>query len=258
MKAVLSILFIALCISFQSSGQADSSVVYYAKGGKQTTKDSSIIYTVYTRKDSLWYGRCFFTKNNVLQSEGTYREKTLDTPIGKFDNFNEEGVHVTTNFYVDGKLQQSTYYFPGGKKKSYIAFSPDGYPEEQKGWDESGTILPGYIVMREAEFKGGLKGWKKYLEKNLDANVPGDAGAPDGTYSVSVIFLVDPQGNISEVSADTIPALCKPCAAEAVRVIRDGPNWEPAILNNEPVKYYQRQRVTFVLITEQKKRRGRN
>jgi hypothetical protein len=258
MKTVLLILLISFSYS-ELSAQADSTVIYYSKTGAEvTTKDSSIIFVVYSRKDSLWYGRCYYSKNNILQSEGNYKDKSLSKPIGKFDNYNEEGILVNTNFYLEGTLQHSTYFYPSGKKKSYIAFSPEGYPEEQKGWDESGTLIPGYIVMREAEFKGGLKAWKKYLEKSLKTDTPSEAGAPNGAYMASVSFSVDENGYISEVSADTIPVLCKACADEAIRVIKEGPNWEPAILNNAPVKYRQRQRITFVLIEERKKRRSRD
>ena len=100
---------------------------------------------------------------------------------------------------------------------------------------------------REAKFKGGLFGWKKYLEKNLNANIAADAGAPTGTYTVKVQFIVDKEGNVSRVKAIEIPAKCKPCAAEAVKVIANCPAWEPAIQYNQPVIYQAIQYLTFAV-----------
>ncbi len=79
--------------------------------------------------------------------------------------------------------------------------------------------------MKGAGFKGGPNGWKKYLEKHLNANVAADAGAPQGEYSVEVTFKVSPQGYVSNVRAKSVPAQCKPCGNEAVQVILNSPEW---------------------------------
>ncbi|MGN6616643.1 MAG: energy transducer TonB, partial [Ilyomonas sp.] len=127
--------------------------------------------------------------------------------------------------------------------------------QDEKGWDEDGKEIPHFIVERVARFKGGIEAWNKYLQKNLHSDVPVIAGAPAGTYEVTVQFLVNKEGYISEVKAMNIPPKCKPCAAEAVSVVMNGPSWEPAIQNNEPVVYRQRQIITFQVIEEKRKRR---
>src|SRR5690606_11459448 len=42
----------------------------------------------------------------------------------------------------------------------------------------------------EASFKGGESAWRKFLERNLNPNVPVDNGAPEGVYTVYVQFVV--------------------------------------------------------------------
>ena len=37
--------------------------------------------------------------------------------------------------------------------------------------------------------------------KNLNASAPVDGGAPEGTYTVVIQFVVDKEGNISDVKA---------------------------------------------------------
>ncbi|MCY7420317.1 MAG: energy transducer TonB [Chitinophagaceae bacterium] len=100
-------------------------------------------------------------------------------------------------------------------------------------------------VEKEAKFPGGLDGWKRYLERNLNANVAADDGAPIGNYSVKVQFIVDKTGNISNVQAIDKPKACPSCGPEAEKVIKRGPKWEPAVQNGRNVIYQAIQFITF-------------
>lgn len=105
-------------------------------------------------------------------------------------------------------------------------------------------------VEKEAKFPGGLEGWKKYLERNLDAQVAANDGASQGNYTVKVQFIVDKEGNISNVQAIEVPKPCPSCGPEAVKVIKKGPKWEPAVQNGRNVIYQAIQFVTFQVAEE--------
>jgi protein TonB len=105
-------------------------------------------------------------------------------------------------------------------------------------------------VEKEAKFPGGMEGWKRYLERNLDAQVASNDGAPTGNYTVKVQFIVDKQGNISNVQAIEVPKACPSCGPEAVKVIKKGPKWEPAVQNGRNVIYQAIQFVTFQVAEE--------
>ncbi len=98
-------------------------------------------------------------------------------------------------------------------------------------------------VQIPAQFPGGMEGWKKYLERNLNAGLPSENGATSGKYSVMVSFVVDNEGNISEVKAENAPGFGT--EAEAIRIIKKGPKWQPAIQNGRKVAYRVKQQVTF-------------
>ncbi len=100
-----------------------------------------------------------------------------------------------------------------------------------------------FFVQKQAQFPGGLDAWRKFLEKNLRSELPTDNGAPAGNYSVVVSFLVNREGDISEVKALTDPGYG--IAAEAARVVQRGPKWIPALQNGQTVIYRQRQTITF-------------
>lgn len=105
-------------------------------------------------------------------------------------------------------------------------------------------------VEKEAKFPGGPEGWRRYLERNLNANVAADDGAPTGSYTVKVQFIVDKTGGISNVEAKEIPKACPHCGEEAVKVIKKGPKWEPAVQNGRNVIYQAIQFVTFQVAEE--------
>lgn len=105
-------------------------------------------------------------------------------------------------------------------------------------------------VEKEAKFPGGMEAWKKYLERNLNANVAANDGAAIGNYTVKVQFIVDKEGRVSNVQAIEVPAACPDCGAEAVKVIEKGPKWEPAIQNDRKVIYQAIQFITFRVAEE--------
>ncbi|RYY44095.1 MAG: hypothetical protein EOO06_18710 [Chitinophagaceae bacterium] len=97
----------------------------------------------------------------------------------------------------------------------------------------------------EAEFPGGASAWTKFVRNNINADVPVDNEAPEGTYSVIVRFIVSKDGSISDVVAETKHGYGM--EAEAIRAIKKGPKWTPAQQNGRYVNAYRRQPITFVV-----------
>ena len=101
------------------------------------------------------------------------------------------------------------------------------------------------VVQIPAEFPGGLKGWIRYLERTLNRDLPVENGAPTGKYSVVISFIVAKDGTISDVKAENDPGYGT--KEEAVRVIRRGPKWKPAVQNGRNVIYRHRQAIVFMV-----------
>ncbi len=116
-------------------------------------------------------------------------------------------------------------------------------PKQEEDYDKVFTV-----VQIPAEFPGGIPAWTKYLERNLNRDLPVDNGAPPGKYTVVVSFIVDKNGGISEVKAENDPGFGT--KDEAVRVIKRGPNWKPAIQNGRQVIYRHKQSITFLVSEE--------
>ncbi len=97
----------------------------------------------------------------------------------------------------------------------------------------------------ESSFPGGEPAWKKYIERNLAGINPAIKGAPNGTYTVYVQFVVDKEGNISDVKALTHYGYGMEEAA--INLIKKGPRWVAAIQNGNKVKAYKKEPITFTV-----------
>jgi protein TonB len=118
-----------------------------------------------------------------------------------------------------------------------------GTVETPKVADDEGKIFTKVEV--EAEFPGGQAAWVNFLKKNLNGDVPTDNGAAEGTYTVTVKFVVSKDGSLSDISCENDPGFgtCQ----EAMRVLKKTKNWTPAIQNGRNVNAYRRQPITFLV-----------
>ena len=117
-----------------------------------------------------------------------------------------------------------------------VSTGPVGPPEE-----ETDKIFTS--VQIQSTFPGGSEAWVKFLSRTLNRDLPVENGAPAGRYAVTVSFVVARDGSISDVKAENDPGYGT--AAEAVRVIKKGPNWTPAQQNGRNVIYRHRQAIVF-------------
>jgi protein TonB len=113
--------------------------------------------------------------------------------------------------------------------------------EAPKKEEDINTICT--VVQIPASFEGGAQAWQKYLQRNLNSDLPAENGAPAASYTVTVSFIVDRTGAISDVRAENDPGYGT--SAEAVRVIQKSPHWKPAIQNGREVIYRHKQNITF-------------
>lgn len=112
--------------------------------------------------------------------------------------------------------------------------------KEDDDWDKTFTK-----VEIESEYPGGAAAWQRYLNRNL--RYPQEAIDNEIQGAVVVQFIVDKEGNVSDVEAISGPQELR---AEAVRVIKKSGKWTPAVQNGRQVKSYKKQPIVFRLETE--------
>lgn len=100
----------------------------------------------------------------------------------------------------------------------------------------------------EPSFPGGEAAWRKYLERNINPNIPVDNGAPAGAYKVMVQYIVKDDGSIHDIKALTTHGYGM--EAEAIRLLQSSPDWVPAMQNGKQVNAYRKQPITFIVNEE--------
>ncbi|MBS1947147.1 MAG: TonB family protein [Bacteroidetes bacterium] len=99
----------------------------------------------------------------------------------------------------------------------------------------------------ESQYPGGADAWARYLNKTLQ--YPEDAVNNEVQGTVVVQFIVDKEGNVSDVQAVSGPT-DGGLRDEAVRVIKKSGRWTPAVQNGRQVKSYKKQPIVFKLASE--------
>lgn len=162
-----------------------------------------------------------------------------DQEVKKEDEVKEQENLENTNI---GKIDQE------GIKSDIV--NPPKVEEETKvvqaPVEDDNTIFTKVEI--EASFPGGASAWTRFLERNLGGFNPGDNGAPEGSYRVLVQFVVDKEGNVSDVKPLT--SFGYGMEDEAVRAIKKGPKWVPAEQNGRKVKAYRTQPILFQVTSE--------
>ena len=234
--------------SFASArGQTQSIITkYFDSSWRETGKgSSSYYYTTFEKQDTAYRVTSYWTQSNKIKAVSVYADTNFRKGIGLSKGYYESGV-LKDSFYFDneGRVKVGYQYHETGRLDfSYHYDAVEGGLMGER-YDSAGKKVTGYFTyQKEAMFPGGIEGWIEYLQGHLKANTPAKKKAPAGRYTVTITFLVDKAGQVTEVEALNNPGFGT--AEEAVRVVQHSPAWIPAIQNDKPVNYRQKQNITF-------------
>jgi periplasmic protein TonB len=100
----------------------------------------------------------------------------------------------------------------------------------------------------ESEFPGNQDSWRNFLSKNLNADVPSKNGAKAGVYKVTVRFVVNKDGSLSDFVLENNPGFGT--GEEVIRLLKTSPKWKPGLQNKVAVNSIKRLPITFVVSEE--------
>ncbi|AWW29396.1 energy transducer TonB [Echinicola strongylocentroti] len=90
---------------------------------------------------------------------------------------------------------------------------------------------------------GGMKGWNNYLSKNLKYPRQAVRQGIEGT--VFLAFVVNKDGSIQDV--EILRGVGGGCSEEAIRVLKNAPDWKPGLQRGRPVRVKMRLPIKFKL-----------
>jgi protein TonB len=117
--------------------------------------------------------------------------------------------------------------------------------QAQSAHTETNTTEAESVADQLPEFPGGVMAMMNFVKSNiqypqraLDAKISGKC---------QLKFTVQPDGSINEISVlDGMPN-CPECEAEAIRVVKSMPKWNPGKLAGKPVSLFYNLPVSFSL-----------
>lgn len=185
-------------------------------GGENIMKDffeANLVYPTVLKKNS-------FKQNSVLlkfivSSEGMIQDVSVVTGIDSI--FNSEAIRV---------LKLLSKMSPG-KKNGKPVHTQTVYSVI---FDKVEFTPPKAIKM--PSFPGGMEGMSRFLGNNMRYPVEAQSKGIQGR--VTLRFTVGTSGKIEDI--EIIESLSHDCDAEAVRVVKAMPDWEPAKMEGKPVK----------------------
>jgi hypothetical protein len=237
----IAALLMVVCANAQQ--HSDTTYSYIDTLGKVCDVQDAVFKAVVFKTGKLWHKQLFTVSDNDLRYDYVYSDEELKTLEDTSRLYFPYNTGMFEQIYKQGKMIKLQLIDKDKRLVCYVIYGKNGDVVEQKGFDKKGKEIPNYIFMQEASFPGGPEAWAEYIKMNLNKNIPVINGAPIGTYRVVVSFLIDKEGNISEVKVLNDPGYGT--AQEAVRVISSSPKWNPAIQSNEHVTYRQKQAINF-------------
>ena len=97
----------------------------------------------------------------------------------------------------------------------------------------------------DAQYPGGPRKWQRFLQQNLDHNIPQEAIDNEISGTIVIQFVVDETGNVSNVQAISGPQELREFG---ISVIKKSGKWIPAIQNGQHVKSYKVQPISVQIV----------
>ncbi|MEM6343984.1 MAG: TonB family protein [Bacteroidota bacterium] len=103
---------------------------------------------------------------------------------------------------------------------------------------------PMFVVDQMPTYPGGIRAMSRYFRKNFRYPSAARESGVDG--QVFVRFVVQPDGSLTNITV--FRGLGYGCDEEAIRLVRNMPNWEPGIYQGREVAVYKEIPITFQLV----------
>jgi len=210
----------------------------------------SAVYLSFAKKiNDTIYQTYNYHFDGPLISVETYRDENYSTLNGFIAYYDKEG-RIDSSGYTKNAKRDKTWYF---YTDTFSIILQKDYEDGQlirtvdlvakRKEDALKEKIPDGFeeVEKEADFKGGINSWIKYLQKNIQ--FPKRAETLNKSGQVMIGFVVDTDGSTKEIFI--VKSVELSLDKEAWRLIEESPKWQPAVQKGKNVKAYRRQPISF-------------
>jgi antitoxin component YwqK of YwqJK toxin-antitoxin module len=212
------------------------------------------------RKNGIWLS---YHENKFMRDSTVYAN---DKPTGMSLSWHDTGIISDSTVYAPNGSSVSIEWFDNGSVSSAGRFNANGdrhgvwnffhdngqvsareiydngYMSSARYFDEKGNPMESPLPTRGADFPGGVEAWMKFLDKKLYWP-PNYKIVNSDRATVGVQFIVNQKGKITNIYIHT--PFDKAFNDIIMRVLKNSPDWEPALYHNRRVMYLHKQSITF-------------
>lgn len=223
---------------------------YYDADWAETSKENAAFYANFIKTGANYNCTSFWINSNIVRGRSTFPDTVMANAIGLQVLYFKNGRVEDSAYKEEKKPTYAFHYYPSGRLAMHYYLSANNSEPIVEGFDEEGNKIKHYVFQKEAEFKGGAKAWQSYITKNVTT----DLSVKDGNVTevqVQVEFIINEDGDVAKAKIFKSSGY-KNVDNDAMRVIRDSPKWNSAILYNQPVKAYRIQSFIYKLQAQKK------
>jgi TonB family protein len=266
MKLLLGLtLLFSCCISKIPVIAQDT--LYYGAMWNITTADKASYFRTKSKLADGWQVTDHFLTGKS-QMTGKYADDSFHVRQGEFAWYDSSGSINHRCTYVNNKEDgPESYYYPNGQIQvtgnnkddhsagEWIGYYPSGKVSGKASYKKGDQVSAVFYhedgsrnkdvkeFMRDSEFPGGGPQWLRFLNKTF--RYPDSAVVYEIQGMVVVGFMVAKDGKLHDLHI--VQSVDKYLDEEALRVMRETPDWKPAIIGGIISESYKRQPIIFKL-----------
>ncbi|MBS1601876.1 MAG: energy transducer TonB [Bacteroidetes bacterium] len=257
MRLTLTLILIG---TFLLSNAQQQKLIYLDDNGKSVSEKKAVTLEQHLKINDTLYEVNTYTVDGPRSTSIQYSDPKGETLNGRYITYDRKGYGLTVGTYSHG-LKEGNWFvltsksrvlrteiYHNGKLIQKIDSSEAN--EDKNISDTTGTRFTKIEV--ESEFPGGASAWLQYLGANL--RYPQHAVDKDIQGSPIVTFIVEKDGKVLPEYIYLERSVEYTLDAEALKAIRNTPDWTPATQNGRKVRSWKKQPIVFSLTPEPKKK----
>ncbi|MEN9572092.1 MAG: hypothetical protein RL172_3323 [Bacteroidota bacterium] len=243
-KLLLLVLF--NCIVAGLAGQEVVNLLYVGDNGLVDDFKEAHSVIVIKQYPNNHFERLDYLLGAPLTMLRTYNDSTLKNLDGPYLQYHPSGmIQVKGQYSRNTKTGEWWYYNDTGKveKKEFYEQGIIQRSENPDSVEKKETIK--YGDEREADMVGGKNAWQSYLLKKMQ-QTNGSLSELKG--KILVQFTINTSGKLVDIFLKRSANFG--LDEEALKIIRNAPDWKPAFQNGQPINAYRVQPFTYLGYTE--------
>lgn len=239
------LLVLSFYVSLQALAQSDTTYIYLNNKEHICHSDTATFVKLFYKKDNLWYSEKYSNNTRYILEETTFSDDSGNIKqIVEHKEFASEGVLYKRLTFVRGVVKNGFYYYPSGAIRGVADFNSTGEIIKQSGFDENGGEIRNYYFEKQPELITGTE-WRIFAAENLRKRVIHKNKAPNGNYKLKLLFDVNEDGTISNLTTDKDPGYG--IKEEALRLFSHAGKWQAGYMNGKKVRMRTHLTLAFTL-----------